>query len=85
MIIINGIMLTWQNSYYSVQEGSLDKNVQQSLLEIINGVKDLPGFQIYWKARKPTFLREFQDYLEVIMAADKVNSEGIYTIKKDTT
>ena len=77
---LHGILLTWQNSYYLVKEGTLDKRVQESLLEIINGVKNNPGFQIFWQSRKAIFLKEFQEYVEEIMATDKTNSEGIYDV-----
>jgi hypothetical protein len=79
---LHGILLTWQNSYYLVKEGTLDKRVQESLLEIINGVKNNPGFQIFWQSRKAIFLKEFQEYVEKIMATDKTNSEGIYDVEK---
>ncbi len=77
---LHGILLTWQNSYYLVKEGTLDKRVQESLLEIINGVKNNPGFQVFWHSRKAIFLKEFQEYVEEIMATDKTNSEGIYDV-----
>jgi hypothetical protein len=77
---LHGILLTWQNSYYLVKEGTLDKRVQESLLEIINGVKNNPGFQIFWQSRKAIFLKAFQEYVEEIMATDKTNSEGIYDL-----
>ena len=77
---LQGIMLTWQNSYYLVKEGTLDKRVHESLLEIINGVKNNPGFQLFWQSRKATFLKEFQEYVEELMATDKTNSEGIYDL-----
>jgi hypothetical protein len=80
IVNIHGIMLTWQNSFYLVKEGTLDKRVQESLLEIINGVKNNPGFRIYWQSRKATFLKEFQEYVEGLIATDKTNSEGIYEV-----
>ena len=49
---LHGILLTWQNSYYLGKEGRLDKRVHESLLEIVNGVKNNPGFHIFWEARK---------------------------------
>ena len=80
---LHGILLTWQNSYYLVKEGTLDKRVHESLLEIINGVKNNPGFHIFWEARKAIFLKEFQHYVEEIMASDKLNSIGIYETAKE--
>lgn len=85
IVNIHGIMLTWQNSYYLVKEGTLDKRVHQSLLEIINGVKNNPGFHIYWEQRKSIFLKDFQDYVENIIASDKLNSEGIYRYEERKT
>ena len=79
---LHGILLTWQNSYYLVKEGTLDKRVHESLLEIINGVKNNPGFHIFWEARKSIFLKEFQKYVEELMATDKLNSIGVYQSEK---
>ena len=77
---IHGAMLAFQNSYYLVKEGTLDQEIQQSLLEIINGIKKTPGFLVFWKARKSIFLKEFQEYVEEIIASEKVTSEGVYEI-----
>lgn len=77
---IHGAMLAFQNSYYLVKEGTLDQEIQQSLLEIINGIKRTPGFIVFWKSRKSIFLKEFQNYVEEIMASEKVTSEGVYDI-----
>ena len=85
IINIHGIMLTWQNSYYLVKEGTLDKRIHQSLLEIINGVKNNPGFKVFWEARKSIFLKEFQVYVESIVASDKLNSEGVYQYHREKT
>lgn len=78
-------MVTWQNSYYLLKEGTLDKRVHESLLEIVNGVKNNPGFHIFWEERKLIFLKEFQEYVEGIMATDKLNSIGVYKSKKEKT
>lgn len=78
MVNIHGIMLMWQNSYYLVKEGTLDRNIHQSLVEIINGVKNTPGFKMYWDLRKSVFLEEFQQYVEEIKMSKKVNSVGMY-------
>lgn len=85
IINIHGIMVTWQNSYYLLKEGTLDKRVHESLLEIVNGVKNNPGFHIFWEERKLIFLKEFQDYVEGIMASDKLNSVGVYQSEIEKT
>jgi hypothetical protein len=85
IINIHGIMVTWQNSYYLLKEGTLDKRVHESLLEIVNGVKNNPGFHIFWQERKLIFLPEFQEYVEGIIASDKLNSVGVYQSENEKT
>ena len=80
---IHGAMLMLQNSYYLAQEGTLDQEIHKSLIEIINGIKNSPGFKVFWKARKSIFLKDFQDYIESIIVSEKINSEGIYSLKKE--
>ena len=41
---IHSAMLAFQNSYYLVKEGTPDTEIQQTLVEIINGIKKSPGF-----------------------------------------
>lgn len=80
---IHGAMITFQNSYYLVKEGTLDHEIQQSLLEIINGIKKSPGFIVFWKARKSIFLKGFQEYVEDIIKSEKVTSEGVFDIAEE--
>ena len=71
-------MLNFQNSYYLVEEGTLDYEIRDSLTVVIFAVKHLPGFHRYWEQRKPIFFPEFQAYIEDIMASAEANSEGLY-------
>lgn len=77
---IHGLMLIFQNSYYLAKEGTLDMQIQESLTIVIYGIKDQPGFELYWKSRKSIFLEEFQIYIDKIMTSEskKAISEGIY-------
>lgn len=79
---IHGAMLMFQNSYYLAQEGTLDKEIQESLIEIINGIKRSSGFAVFWEARKSIFLKDFQNYVEEILASDRINSEAVYEFEK---
>lgn len=75
-------MLNFQNSFYLVEEGTLDHEIRDSLTAVIFAVKHLPGFRRYWEQRKPIFFSEFQVYIEDIMASTDVNSEGLYRGEK---
>jgi hypothetical protein len=74
----HAFMLTVQNSYYLVDEGTLDLEIRDSLTAVITAVKDLPGFRLYWKQRKAIFFPEFQSYIDTIMASEKMDSQGLY-------
>ena len=75
---LHGLIITFQNSYYLALEGTLDERIPESLNQVIIGVKDQPGFQLYWKARKSIFFKEYRDYVDEIMKSDTKVSEGIY-------
>ena len=75
---LHGLFLAFQNSYYLAREGTLDDRINQSLTEAIIGVKDQPGFQLYWRQRKSIFFPEFQGYVEKVITAERRVSEGVY-------
>ncbi len=75
---LHGLFLAFQNGFYLAREGTLDDRITQSITAAIVGVKDQPGFQLYWRQRKAIFFLEFQDYVETIMSSDHRVSEGIY-------
>ena len=75
---LHGAMLNFQNSYYLVEEGTLNFEIRDSLTVAINAIKDQPGFLLYWKQRRAIFNPEFQIYVDNIIASEEVNSKGIY-------
>ena len=75
---LHGLFLAFQNSYYLAREGTLDDRINQSLTEVMVGIKDQPGFQLFWRQRKAIFFPEFQDYVDTAMSADRRVSEGVY-------
>jgi hypothetical protein len=79
---LHGLLLTFQNSYYLSLEGTIDKRIPESLNQVLIGVKDQPGFQVYWKARKSIFFKEYRDYVDNILNSNVNVSEGVY--KKGT-
>ena len=61
-----------------VQEGTLDKRIQESLTVVIKGVRNQPGMLYYWKTRKSIFFEEFRVYVDEILETTDPISEGIY-------
>ena len=59
-MVFHGIMLTFQNSFYLANEGTLDEEIHQSMTEVLVGVKDQPGLRRYWGQRKSIFYRDFK-------------------------
>ncbi len=74
----HAMMLNFQNSFYLVEEGTLDHEIRDSLTAVISGVKDQPGFHRYWAQRRDIFFPEFQSYVDEILASEQVNSKGLY-------
>ena len=78
VMITHGLFLAFQNSYYLAREGTLDERINQSITEALIGVKDLPGFQLFWRQRKALLFPEFQDYVDTTISTDRRHSEGVY-------
>lgn len=77
-MLIHGLILAFQNSFYLENQGTLDHNVQESLTAAVRAVKDQPGWKDYWENRKSIFFAEFRDYITSIMNSDSEVNEGIY-------
>ena len=82
-MLLHGLFLAFQNSYYLSAEGTLDQNVHKSLTAAISAVKNQPGFIEYWELRKSLFFEEFRDYVTAIFVSDSEVTEGIYKNLKD--
>lgn len=78
IICLHGLFLTFQNSYYLSQEGTLDSRIQESITKAVGGVKNQPGFQLFWKLRRDLFFPEFQKHIDEIVDTDIEISEGMY-------
>lgn len=78
-MVLHGLILAFQNSYYLVNQGTLDKDVQESLTAAISAVKDQPGWDYFWENRKSLFLTDFRNYIEELMRSESEVDEGIYS------
>ncbi|MCF7559486.1 hypothetical protein L3X39_02465 [Sabulilitoribacter multivorans] len=83
IISLHGLFLTFQNSYYLGQQGTLDSHIQESITKAAVGVKDQPGFRLFWKLRRELFFPEFQKHIDEIVNTDIEISEGMYKAVKD--
>ena len=78
IISVHGLFLTFQNSFYLSQQGTLDSHIQESITKAAVGVKDQPGFRLFWKLRRDLFFPEFQKHIDEIVDTDIEISEGMY-------
>ena len=78
IINLHGLFLTFQNSYYLSQEGTLDSRIEESITKAAIGVKDQPGFRLFWKLRRELFFPEFQKHIDKIVGVDIGISKGMY-------
>lgn len=82
-IVLHGLILAFQNSYYLENQGTLDHNMQESLTAAIRAVKGEPGWQEFWKNRESLFYVEFREYINNIMNTDSQVKRGVYNNLKD--
>lgn len=68
ILIVHTAFLSFQNSFYLAQEGTLDAEVQSTLTASIAAVKDQPGFKLYWAQRRSFMLKDFRDYVDELLA-----------------
>ena len=83
IISLHGLFLTFQNSFYLSQQGTLDFHIQESITKAAVGVKDQPGFRLFWKLRRELFFPEFQKHIDEIVDTDIEISEGMYKTVED--
>jgi hypothetical protein len=82
-ILLHGLFLAFQNSYYLAAEGTLDQDVNESLNAALRAVRNQPGFEEFWENRKSLFFKEYRDYVTSLLTSDSNVTEGIYTNLKD--
>jgi hypothetical protein len=73
--------LALQNSYLLGEEGTLDPSIAASITAIILGVKDLPGFELYWRQRRDYLHPGFVAYVEELRSLESKGSVDIYRAK----
>lgn len=72
---MHGLMLEYQAAYYLSREGTLDAELQEATTNTLLGVRDLPGFILYWEQRKGLFRADFRQYVEELVQSGTTNTD----------
>ena len=79
LMMTHAAFLSFQNSYLLAAEGTIDNELREAMItNAITGVKDLPGFERYWRQRKGYLHRDFVVYVDELRAGDAVIDMDIY-------
>ena len=78
LMIQHAGFLGLQNSFLMSEEGTLDPSIAASITAIILGIKDLPGFDLYWRQRKDYLHPGFVEYVEKLRTQESKGSVDIY-------
>ena len=74
IFLTHGLMYQYQTAYYLAEEGTLDVELQQSLMETFQGIRELPGFLMYWEQRGHVFQPGFRAFVENVVANGETNT-----------
>ena len=79
VMFLHSVLLSFQNSFYLVEEGTLDPRIRDTITEAIVVVKDSPGWRYYWENRRALFMPEFQEYVDDLMEVEREVSQNIFS------
>jgi hypothetical protein len=81
VLAVHGALMNFQTSFMLANEGTLDSQIKDAILEAVVVVKDKPGFKYYWDQRKGFFYHQFQEYVEELMKVERATSNDIFSYK----
>lgn len=73
--LTHGLFFQYQGAYYLAEEGTLDTELQQSLVNTLLGVREQPGFLMYWEQRGNLFQPSFKAFVDDVIANGDTNTE----------
>ena len=78
--LMHGLFFQYQGAFYLTEEGTLDSDIQQSLVNTLLGVREQPGFLMYWEQRGSMFEPDFRGFVDDVIANGDTNTnlETIY-------
>ena len=71
--MIHGLMTQYQTAYYLSEEQTLDVQLRESLVNTITGVREQPGFLMYWGQRRDLFDPEFREFMDDLVTNGQTN------------
>lgn len=79
----HGLFLEYQAAFYLSREGTLDLSLQESLVNTIAGVREMPGFLTYWGQRRGLFEPGFRAFVDEMIESGttNVNLEQLYQLE----
>lgn len=72
--LTHGLFFQYQGAYYLAEEGTLDTELQQSLVNTLLGVREQPGFLMYWEQRGSLFQPGFKAFVDDVIANGNTNT-----------
>ena len=78
--LTHGLILEYQAAYYLSEEGTLDQELRESITNNLAGVREMPGYQLYWSQRGSLFKPNFREFVDDILVngATNTDSEALY-------
>ena len=71
--LVHGLLLQYQHAHYQAREQTLDAGLQQSITRNLLGVREQPGFLLFWQQRRDIFEPSFQAYVDGLIATGETN------------
>lgn len=71
--LIHGLFLEYQAAYYVAEQGTLDLELRESLVNTLLGVREQPGFQLYWGQRRDLFQPSFREFVDELLRSGETN------------
>lgn len=82
--LIHGLFLEYQAAYYVSEQGTLDVEMRESLVNTLLGVRDQPGFLMYWDQRQDLFQPSFRAFVDDLIqnGSTNTNLQKLYQPRK---
>jgi hypothetical protein len=80
IVNVHGIFWLYQAAYYLAEEGTLDEELRDSVINTLLGLRELPGFRLYWEQRRDLFKADFRRTVDEMLASGATNRnfESLY-------
>ena len=73
--LAHGLILEFQAAYYLSEEGTLDLELRESITNNLAGVRETPGFLLYWSQRGSLLKPSFRKFVDDVLASGTTNTD----------